>query len=256
MGSRYTISSPLSSIAKYLNMDKKFAFIGKPCDVMALRNYAIMDERVNKKILYMLSFFCAGMPSYTAGRILLDRLGMREEECISLTYRGEGWPGNTVAVNKNGNISKMTYGQSWGGILGRDVAKCCRMCLDGIGEAADISCADGWHVVDDKPDFTEHEGRNVVFVRTKKGEELISKMLSEGVIVKEKCEIEDLKKIQNYQFIRRVTMWDKCLALHIFGKVVPNYSKKFLICMRKNATLKDRLKIFFGTCNRIIKRSI
>ena len=37
-GSRYAVSSPLIDINNIVNENKKYAFVGKPCDVAALRN--------------------------------------------------------------------------------------------------------------------------------------------------------------------------------------------------------------------------
>ena len=38
-GSRYSISVPLKNIINMMQEGKKYAFVGKPCDVMALRRY-------------------------------------------------------------------------------------------------------------------------------------------------------------------------------------------------------------------------
>ena len=59
-GSRYTTSSPLTEITSQVQDGKKYAFVGKPCDVSALRmlmntkKYAWIEQ-----ILYLFSFFSA-----------------------------------------------------------------------------------------------------------------------------------------------------------------------------------------------------
>ena len=89
----------------------------------------------------------------------------------SLRYRGDGWPGYATATQYDGKVFKMDYNTSWGQILGRDIMKMCRFCLDGIGEMADISCCDAWYLTNDnKPDFSEADGRNAVFCRSKLGD--------------------------------------------------------------------------------------
>lgn len=255
-GSRYTMSFPLEKIDNYLMEGKKYAFIGKPCDVMMLKNYASVKEKIAEHIPYMLSFFCAGMPTYEAGKRLIESMGMKEDECVSLNYRGDGWPGYTTAIDADGGVHKKTYEESWGKILGRDIHKCCRVCLDGIGEAADISCADGWYIENEAPDFTEHDGRNVVFARNQRGKELLDRMLQDGVIAKEESSdiYREMKIIQAYQYTRRTTMREKIWALRLCGKASPNYEGHTMSALGKHASFKGRLRIFVGTMKRIFEK--
>lgn len=64
-GSRYSISTPLLEIKREIDCKKKYAFIGKPCDVMALRQYQNSTGDL-KNIIILMSFFCAGEPSCIA----------------------------------------------------------------------------------------------------------------------------------------------------------------------------------------------
>ena len=169
-GSRYTCSSPLYRICELIEAGKKYAFVGKPCDVSALRMYMLnSDAEWTKQIVVLLSFFCAGQPSLDANNKLLSALGCNDVNNLEkLSYRGNGWPGKATVTLKNGQTNEMDYETSWMTILGRDVRKCCRFCADGTGEMADISCGDAWYLTKaGKPDFMEHPGRNVVFSRTK-----------------------------------------------------------------------------------------
>ena len=104
-GSRYTRSSPLLYIDKYFEGASKYAFVGKPCDCIALRNYMEINPKVKESILYLFSFFCAGTPSQEANAKLLKRLDIEPNECSSLVYRGDGWPGYTKADSSNGKES-------------------------------------------------------------------------------------------------------------------------------------------------------
>ena len=62
-GSRYAPSAPLAGIEAVLAGEGRSAFVGKPCDVAALRALSRRDPRVEARIPYMLSFFCAGVPA-------------------------------------------------------------------------------------------------------------------------------------------------------------------------------------------------
>ncbi len=257
-GSRYSISSPWLSLSSCIEKDKKYAAIGKPCDITALRNLKRFDMRY-ENIIYLLSFFCAGLPSAQANEKLLEKLGCGKEKCVSLTYRGNGWPGYATAVDEEGKSHQMEYSMAWGGILGRDVHPYCRMCIDGIGASADISCGDGWYVSADgnEPDFSEREGRNVVFTRTEAGEELYQKAVAAGVIQSEDWEdIGQLRIIQKYQYTRRATMSAKLKAYRIFGRTVPKYDKKTLKEYAKGISTKEKLRVFLGTGKRILQKKI
>ena len=259
MGSRYSISSPLDNIKQIVKEGERYAFVGKPCDASALRMYMKQDEKLSEQIKYILSFFCAGQPSVTAQKRLLNELGCKEEECVSLQYRGNGWPGYATATKKDGSKMTMSYNDSWGKILGRDVRKACRFCLDGIGEFADVSCGDAWYLTEQgTPNFMEAEGRNVIFARTKQGEELVNAAAKTGDIFVENYQndIKDLEKIQRYQLERRATMEVMLRALRMAKKEFPNYNKKTLRGFAQHVTRKLRIKRFLGTVRRVVQGKI
>ncbi len=258
-GSRYIISSVLKDLEQYLQGEQTYALIGRPCDIAVLRNYAKQDYRVDEKIKYMFSFFCAGAPSLVVNQKLLTAMGTNKDECISLKYRGNGWPGEATAIDKRGKEYKMSYEESWGRILGRDVYPMCRFCIDGIGELADISCGDAWYLTDaGQPNFTENKGRNVVFCRTEKGFDIFKKACEKGDVISERFENfeEELPRMQKYQFDRRTTMKSMLSAMKLFAKPVPSYNKKALGYYSKNANKKLKIKRFFGIIKRNLKGKI
>lgn len=253
-GSRYSMSSPLSEIKQMVMPDEKYAFIGKPCDVSALRLYLEQDVKFANHFEYLFSFFCAGVPSEDAQIKLMSRLECDKlHECESIQYRGNGWPGFATLVKKDGSVSQITYDESWGKILGRDVRKCCRICFDGIGEQADITCGDAWYLNSDKtPDFREAQGRNIIFGRTQKGAELIGQAEHSGYIhIEGDYEIDNLRYIQKYQFERKASMKSVLCAMRLLKKEIPNYDKDALNRYAKAIKLQLKFKRFFGTIRRI-----
>ncbi len=256
-GSRYSISSPWSELSQMVDKKKKYAAIGKPCDIKALRK---LKESTGKyeNIVCLFSFFCAGMPSKQANERLLNGLGCGREKCQTLTYRGNGWPGYATATDREGKQYTMEYSKAWGQILGRDVHPYCRICFDGIGEAADIACGDGWYIAENgMPDFSERDGRNVVFVRTKAGEMIYNAAQTEGYIDSHGWEDEEqLKVIQKYQFTRRATMKDKLVAYRLFLRGTPKYDKKKVNFLSKKIGSKEHCKVFLGTVKRIVQKKI
>lgn len=257
-GSRYSISHPLAELHK-LNPEKKYLFIGKPCDVIALRNLQKIEPKWQEIIPYTFSFFCAGLPSVDAQKKLLNSLGTNEKSCVALRYRGNGWPGYATAVDQEGKSYQMDYNTSWGTILGRDIMKACRFCLDGIGEMADISCGDAWYLtLEGKPDFRENKGRNIVFARTEKGYELLQKVKKSGNLVLQETNEKEarLSQIQKYQYERKATMVAKILAVRMAFHPTPKYSLRMLMKWSRDVSLRKQWQIFKGTLKRVIQGKI
>lgn len=259
-GSRYAISSPLMNLLQLIEDGKRYAFIGKPCDVLALRNFAKVNDKVKNGIKYYLSFFCAGEPSETANLNLVKTLGCNNSnDCSSLTYRGNGWPGFATAIDSKGNSKSITYDESWGKILGRDVRKVCRVCADGTGDAADVACGDAWYSKPDgTPDFSEHEGRNIVFARTEVGAELVNEAVRSGYLVLDvdAANSVHLEQIQNYQYTRKATLGSMQRAYRFCGLSFPSYSRTLLKQYGKHSSTKTKIKRFLGTIKRHMEGKI
>lgn len=259
MGSRYAGSAPLMDILSFVKKGKKYAFIGKPCDVLALYQYMERDETLRLQIVITMSFFCAGIPSLKINKKLVNAMGCDPQKLAELQYRGQGWPGFVTAIDQEGRKYKMDYQTAWGRYLGRDVRNICKLCMDGIGEKADIVCADLWHLdKEKKPDFSEHEGRNIVFCRTELAKRILERAKIEGMICIEPftSEMNHFKYYQPYQFTRRTTMKYKILAMKICGRFVPAYNKELLNKASSYSSPKENWRIFKGTIKRILQGKI
>ena len=258
MGSRYSVSQPLKSIKQIIRENERYCFVGKPCDVQALKAYMLCDQGLKDAIPITLSFFCAGMPSKNAQKKLLERLDCKEDECLSLKYRGDGWPGFTVVRKKDGSESKITYGESWRQILGRDVRKCCRFCIDGIGTFSDIACGDCWNIKEGKIDVSEDNGRNVIFARSEIGERLLKEAVDRKYIYLEEYEnkMKDLQISQYYQHDRKAAMLSMISAMKLLAKPVPLYPKSILLKYSKHISVYKRLRRFLGTIKRSLQNKL
>ena len=254
IGSKYTASAVLIDIIKKIDLSKKYAIIGKPCDIRVIREYMNLYKKYQSNIIYLFTFFCAGTPSKDANKNLINYLNVKEKEIDKFVYRGNGWPGKTVAIKKDGTQVETDYETSWSQYLGRDIQKICRFCWEGVGEAADISCGDGWYLENNEPSFKENEGRNIILSRTPKGTELLNKMQQEKKIKLEDVEdIDVLEKMQPNHFMRKSSMFATILAMRVMFKKAPKYNLKQLYKYSKNLSLNKNLRYFLGTIKRIKK---
>lgn len=252
-GSRYAPSSPLEDIAARLDVPGRFAFVGKPCDVAGLRQLARHDPRVDAKVPYMLAFMCAGVPSYRGTSALLQAMGAADESAVTaFRFRGDGWPGFATAVLADGRKFTMDYDTSWGTILNRHLQFRCKICPDGIGEFADIVCADGWHVDEaGRPLFDESDGRSLVLTRTPKGEALLGEAMAAGAIVTEPVSIAAIGHMQPFQARRKGMVLSRLAAMALTGKQRPRFAGLELAANTRKLGLKENLKSLGGTLRRI-----
>ena len=91
--SRYGPSSPLDKFNEALNKNEPFAFVGKPCDISAIRQLSKIDRRVNELCKYLLTLVCGGFGEFTKSQDFIDSFNVKEEELTIFRYRGYGNPG-------------------------------------------------------------------------------------------------------------------------------------------------------------------
>lgn len=253
-GSRYAPSSPLADLEAHLRAGRRFAFIGKPCDVASLRRMALRDPRIDRQIPIMISFFCAGTPSKSGAQAVLNDLGVKNSELTAFVFRGNGWPGLTRAVLADGSEATMDYHSSWGNILSRHLQFRCKICPEGVGEFADIVCADAWHGKDGYPDFAERDGRGLVISRTDRGQRLIADAVMAGSIEVAHQPLEDIRLMQPYQHNRRRGVLARLFALRLKHRPIPEYRGLHLWGPLLRTSPLWLLRNFGGTYRRVSRR--
>lgn len=250
-GSRYAPSAPLDGLSTHLATGKRFAFVGKPCDVAALRAWMAQDPRISTRIPVLLSFFCAGVPSHKGGEAVLAKLGATLAEAKAFRYRGNGWPGTATVTLEDGTQRGMTYHESWGGVLSKHVQNRCKICADGTGKAADIVCADAWECdAQGYPVFDEAPGISLIVARTTLGAQLISAAKDAGRIATESFDVRELAAIQPGQRERRRALLARLIGQRLTGKPVPHYQGLHLWAAARQNPLSRNIKNTLGTIRR------
>ncbi len=252
-GSRYGPSAPLAEVRRQLEKPGRFAFVGKPCDVAALRALGRYDPRVATRIPYIISFFCAGVPSLNGTREILAKLGVDEAEVAGFRYRGDGWPGLTTVTTTDGRTARMSYADAWGGILSRHLQFRCKICPDGSGGFADLVCADAWYGDEEGyPAFSEAEGRSLVITRTQKGEDLVRRARDAGAIALADLDIAEVAKMQPFQARRKMLIVSRLAALAMLARPLPRYRGLRLMRAARMAAPAATARSFLGTAKRLL----
>lgn len=258
-GSRYAPSAPLSNIHKLLHGIDQVVFVGKPCDVSALRRLVTCDASLGAKKIYFLSFLCAGVPSQHATGHLVEALGFKAEEVKRFRYRGNGWPGYATAEANDGRTAKMSYNDSWGKILNRHLQTRCKICPDGTGEFADIACGDAWHGGSKGyPDFEERDGRSAILIRTNQGQELFEGAVAAGYLKVEagSFSLTDLSEMQPYQVNRRQMFIPRSIAFFMLRSRRIRSNCQADLAAFKMASLRRGVREFLGTMRRLILQAL
>lgn len=222
-GSRYAPSSLLVDFRNILDTCFPIAVVGKPCDIVAVRQFLTHNQEHRERVYCTLSFMCMGMPSQHATTRMIRGLGIQDEsEVTELKYRGDGWPGQVVARTATGGSRTCSYQDSWGRILGRDVHFRCKICPDGWGYFADISAGDAWHTDGRGPLFDESPGRSLIFVRSERGREVIEAVARS--ITFGEYDICELPIIQKSQHARTNRVWSSYSVLKLRGDRLLRFS--------------------------------
>ncbi len=251
-GSRYSPAAPCEKLDCIQEADSSCVFIGKPCDVVALRKSQAVNPELDAKVGLAISIFCAGTPATNATYNLIDALGVKPDEVEGLRYRGHGWPGmTTVKVKGNKQTYQMTYNESWGGILSKNIQIRCRLCPDGTGEFADISCGDPWYreIEPDEP------GRSLVLVRTDHGHRILYKAMEAGYIELERAQPEVLAASQKSLLEKRQNLFGRLLAMRLMGIPVPHFEGFSLLSNWRNLSVSEKARSIAGTFRRIFQRN-
>lgn len=250
--SRYAPADVFSDIFKILDANRDtYAFIGKPCDIAAIKNTLGIYSKYKERIKFFLAIFCAGMPSYNA---TIKAISSFDKNCepITLKYRGDGWPGYFKVKYVDGTINRMTYKDSWGKILGRDLKFRCKICPDGIGMLADISSGDAWNTKDGYPDFNEEEGKNFCFIRTKQGQSIFDEAKKSGYIQTEKLTLSSIKEIQPHQYERRRVSVLRIVVVQLMTLGILNFKNTEYFKAFFELSVKTIIREILGTVKRFV----
>ncbi len=251
--SRYAPALVLHRIKEIFDSSAEcFAFIGKPCDIAAMKNFIGQFPQYVERVKYYISIFCAGMPSYNA-TVKTWQMSGHQDEPVSLKYRGDGWPGYFVAHFEDGSNFQLSYNESWGKILGHHVGFRCKICPDGIGMLADVAVGDSWNTKDGYPDFTESDGRCFCIVRTSAGDSLMKATLAKGYIEAKALDIRNIKQQQAYQYKRRKLEGWRLIPVQLMTGGLLHFKGLAIWRQALSANLRVGLRNMQGTYKRIKK---
>lgn len=244
-GSMYCPTATCTGLREILSASGRFAFVGLPCQIHAVRKMESIDPRLREKIVLHLGLFCANNNTFLGTDYFLRRNGINPEEVRQIRYRWGGWPGGIHVTLRNGAARTIPRGSTEKRWYRRALFSSafhydfmiprCLLCPDQTAELADISFGDPWLK---KYMREERIGKSLVIVRNKYGEELLASAAQDEAVVLSEVALRTVKRAQNYTFKRgagaRIRIRDS------LGLVVPSYGDRDLIFETKDVLLSFR----------------
>lgn len=250
-GSKYAPASPCDHLQAMEQAPGPSVFIGKPCDIQALRKAQAIRPRLDAHVGVAIGIFCAGTPS-TQGTIdLLHKHGIEPDQVEDLRYRGRGWPGSFSVRLKGTDTWKdlATYAEAWG-FLQKYRPYRCYLCPDGTSEFADISCGDPWYreIEPDEP------GQSLVVVRTQRGRDIVRAAITAGYVQLSRIEPGLLQQSQRELQYKRGAIWGRLLTMRALGVPSPRFQGFSLFGNWLLLPLSHKLRSIVGTARRVFLR--
>ena len=192
-GSKYCPVS-IGDCVSLIKPDLRYAVVGLPCQLYAIRKLEMMNPRIAESIVLHLGLLCGGMPTYLATEQLLKNHGFDNNPIRRMEYRGGQWPGNLIIEAANSSIDSLVsapYPMYWGGIDRYAVPFRCLVCNDGFNMFSDVSFGDVWMA---RP--SKHRETSLMIARTDVGESCINAAVESGSLHVEDVEGKDVLQAQ------------------------------------------------------------
>jgi len=240
MGSKYC-PVLLSDALRQLENQKRYAFVGLPCHIYAVKKFIKLKRLPDDPIKLYIGLFCGGTPSYKGTQYLMKKYGLRGHYITELKYRGGGWPGRML-VKANSNVTKsIPFIDYWVEISPWFLLDLCLVCLNGFNNLADISCGDAW-----LPEYMRKDklGTSIILTRSDLGESILQMARKKGYIEFQPVSVSSiLSAQQSMLFFKHFRIAHRLKFLNLIGKGF-NFPRE--IMSTKSTFIFDELMLYIG----------
>ncbi len=248
-GSRYGPAAPLVDFKAVLDRGRPFAFIGKACDISAIRNYARFDPRVDELLKYTLNFYCGGVSEFGKTMDYVRKVGLTEQDIAHLRYRGDGCPGPMVMKSHAGQEFSFSYNEMWEDEARWQLMFRCKICPDSIGDLADITVADVWP--GGRPD-AEGIGFNGFIARTAQGKALLEGAVRDSAVtISHDLGYDGLEQAQGSHMYKKQSITSRLAAMGDQGFIAPRFDHLRLDQAAAMLTAAEREANYVGMTDRL-----
>lgn len=241
--------APLRDVMELLEQGRTFAVVAKPCDVAGVRNFARYDARVARQIPYLLTMICEGVPDFDSTVAIVEGFGLRADDVAELSYRGNGWPGPTRVVTKDGGVFEKSYIETWRGDVPYNLQFRCKICPDSVGLQADVVVGDAW--LSGSPRAEVRDGLSCLMGRTRRGAQLLAEAERDGRLFLEPLSFADLDEMQPQHVRRRKSILPRVVGMLVAGATIPRLRRLGLWGLTVHGTPREMWRNMSGTARRV-----
>lgn len=205
--SKYYSTTMSEALAKIRDDDRRFAVVGVPCYIKAVRLLADQDPIIRDRVKVYVGLVCGHMKSQFFGESLAWQLGIAPADLATVDFRIKN-PDRAASdydfgarAKVNNEWRKRRTGDLVGGNWGHAAfqPEACNFCDDIFAETADVSFGDAW-----LPQYTDDwRGTNIVISREASIDEILERGKESGVIALESVGAEEIAKSQAGNFRHR-----------------------------------------------------
>jgi len=223
--SKYCLVSMNEALRQILKEEGRFAVVGLPCHIHGIRKAERVYKILKKRIVLHVGLMCSRTANFLGTEFLLEKMRIRKEQVIELTYRGKGWPGSMSIKLMDGSdlaipcIGWNAYWPIFSSFFFTPMR--CIMCPDHTNELADISLGDAW-----LPELKrERSGESIIMTRTKAAEHLLTLASSAGAISIRPVGPEKVKQSQAEPLkFKKDDLGARLGTLRSVGKEIPTFT--------------------------------
>ena len=225
-------------LKEIINIPGKYAVVGLPCHINAIRKAESKNKLLLKKIILHFGIICNHSPTFEATKFLLKKMKVVPNEVKRIEYRSRGWPGGLSIHLKNNSVRFLRLNDPlyWGHVFNYYfIPQRCILCNDKVCELSDISFGDAW--------FSEFEknklGTSIIISRSNFGQDLIENASLNGRISLSDIDFNKVNESQALHLVKR-RYTSRFFVANMLHKKIPMYNQEII-----KSTKKDFLKAFY-----------
>jgi len=236
-GSKYHPVSVCEGLKYITDIEGKFVFVGKPCDIYAAKLLGKKNSKLKGKIILFISIFCNHTPCRDQLLKLLKDIKINSTDIQKIYYRGNGWPGEFKIIGKNEQILfSDTYRNIWDNYFCDFIPTVCQLCDDPFGNESDISVGDAWGYKDES-----NLGYSAVFLNTQQGIVYHNLGLQNDIIIEKETIISTILNGQESLVSRQKLNYLVKEAFFLNKRGLLDFAKFFLL--KNNFSLFEKIQI-------------
>lgn len=205
---------------------RRLVVVGLPCHIQGWRQLAKKNKRVRESIVGYFAIYCSLNKTKHSLDYYPIRYKVDKNKVGSFSFRDDGCMGFMKFSDKQGNVlKKIPYLSYWFGTHSFFANPRCSLCIDQLGELADISFGD-IHI---EPYSQDKIGTNSIITRSTYWDKVLNNCMQDGFVELNEIPIRILVESQGYvkQFKKGAGVKANFILRRLLGKSTPIYDYSY-----------------------------